>query len=144
VSSTERAGRRGAGAGAGGFILRGERRIRRRFPIRLDVRFTAALRRRVSVDGVGRVLDISSQGIAFETSTALLAGMSIRAELNWPVALNGDCPLRMCVNGHVVRASAGMAVMSIGKYEFRTGARANGRTPLDALARQLPHAPKET
>jgi hypothetical protein len=116
-----------------------ERRTRQRFPLDLEIRFKATMRRRPAVEGQGRVVDISSQGIAFQTATPLSTGMSVQASMAWPVALNGDCPLRMAVDGHVVRARPGLVVMSIGKYEFKTGGKpgAPQRAQLEQLARGL-------
>jgi hypothetical protein len=59
--------------------------------------------------------------------------------MEWPVALNGDCVLRVTMEGRVVRVEDGLAVMSVLRYEFRTGGRVGmpaGRD-LEALKRRI-------
>ncbi len=116
-----------------------ERRSRQRFPLDLALRFTANKGRRSQIQGHGDVVNISSSGVAFRTESELTPGLSIAASLAWPVALNGDCVLRVTVEGRVVRVENGLAVMSVARHEFRTGGRvgAPARTEMEALKRRL-------
>jgi hypothetical protein len=100
-----------------------ERRKRQRFPMSLGIKFSSG-NRRIRTDGQGEVVNISSTGVAFRTPVALTPGTSIQASMNWPVTLNGDCILRVSMEGRVVRTTEdGLAVMSVERYEFRTGGR---------------------
>ncbi len=116
-----------------------ERRSRRRYPMQLEMRFTAGLRRRNPVQGAGEVVDISSKGVAFRTSSVLERGMSISASMNWPVALNGECALKISMEGEVLRISEGLAVMSVERYEFRTSGKvgAVSKSDVGVLSQQL-------
>jgi hypothetical protein len=98
-----------------------ERRTRQRFPLNLELRFTAGQGGQSPIQGRAEVVNISSNGVAFRTETALTPGLSIDASMEWPVALNGDCVLRVAMKGRLVRVENGLAVMNVLKYEFRTG-----------------------
>lgn len=103
--------------------------MRQRFPMSLAIKFSSGTRR-VRTDGQGEVVDISSSGVAFRTAVELAPGASIQASMNWPVTLNKDCLLRMTIEGRVVRTTAaGLAVMTVDRYEFRTGGRASALRP---------------
>jgi hypothetical protein len=91
-----------------------------RFALDLPVRFRTAGRGRKESEGAGRVVDISSHGLAFRTETELPAGVSIRASFPWPVTLGGEAKLQLSVEGRVLRRSGDLAVMSMLRHEFRT------------------------
>ena len=114
-----------------------ERRTRQRFPLNLALKFTATRGRRIRLQGFGDVINISSNGVAFRTETKLSPGMNVRASMAWPVTLNGDCVLRVSVEGRLIREESGLAVVSIERYEFRTGGRvgAPARAEMEALKR---------
>jgi hypothetical protein len=107
---------------AGGNVKE-DRRMRRRFPVNLNVRFSAGKGGRLRTHGQGKVSNVSSQGVAFRTETPLAPGWYINASMEWPVTLNGDCVLRVSMEGRVLRVEDGLSVMSIDRHEFRTGGR---------------------
>ncbi len=104
----------------------------------LGIRFTSG-NRTVRTDGQGQVVNISSSGVAFRTTSELTPGEHIQASMSWPVTLNGDCVLRVSMEGRVVRtAEDGLAVMSLERYEFRTGGRvAAPQAELEAAKRNF-------
>ena len=116
-----------------------ERRTRQRFPLNLELRFTASTGGRSSIQGRGEVVNISSNGVAFRTETALMPDLSIDASMEWPVALNDDCVLRVTMKGRVMRVENGLAAMSVLRHEFRTGGRAGmpASSDLEALKRRI-------
>jgi hypothetical protein len=70
------------------------------------------------------VVNISSKGVAFRTTEPeLTPGLAVQASLSWPVALDNACLLRVAIDGHIIRKEDGLAVMSVDRYEFRTGGR---------------------
>ncbi len=115
-----------------------ERRKRQRFPMSLGMKFTSG-NRRVRTDGHGEVVNISSSGVAFRTACELTPGAAIQASMSWPVTLNGDCVLRVSMEGRVVRtAEDGLAVMSVDRYEFRTSGRLSApRANIEAAKRSF-------
>ena len=115
-----------------------ERRKRQRFPMSLGIKFSAG-NHRMRTEGQGEVVDISSSGVAFRTAAELTAGTPIQASMSWPVTLNGDCILRVSMEGRVVRTGeGGLAVMSLERYEFRTGGRLSApRADIEAAKRSF-------
>jgi hypothetical protein len=71
-------------------------------------------------NGVGRTLDIGSGGILFTTEERLPIGRLVELAMNWPVRLDGVCPLQFVAVGKVVRSDATKAVVQIERYEFKT------------------------
>ena len=47
-------------------------------------------------------------------------GRLVEVAVDWPVRLDGDCPLRFVAVGRVVRSEATKAAVQIDRYEFRT------------------------
>jgi hypothetical protein len=54
--------------------------------------------------------------------------------MEWPVTLNGDCVLRVTLEGQVVRVQNGLSVMSVARYEFRTNGRVGTPAASDLAA----------
>jgi len=105
-----------------------ERRSALRFPIEQDALYKILDHRAVSPEsGTGKTLDISSDGVLFETDQRLPSGKRVELSVNWPAALEGGCPLKLVAHGRVVRAEERKAAMRIEQYEFRT--RRNKETP---------------
>ena len=97
-----------------------ERRSSRRFPVSLKLRYVLS----GSHIGDGRVTDMSSRGILFQSDDQLPAGEKIQVILTWPFLLNGDCPLQLRVRGDVLRSDGRGTVLRIQQYEFRTAPKA--------------------
>jgi hypothetical protein len=70
--------------------------------------------------GVGTTLDIGSGGILFTTQQRLPMGRLVEVAVNWPVRLDGACPLQFVAVGKVVRSEANQAAVAITRYEFKT------------------------
>lgn len=100
-----------------------DRRRSRRFPISEEVRFRMIDRRGTVEEGTGVTLDMSRNGLLFATETELTAGRLLEISVNWPVALNGTCPLKLVAVGHVVRSGGGKAAVRIERYQFKTRGR---------------------
>jgi hypothetical protein len=102
-----------------------DRRKFRRYPIERDVVIRIAGSNGDRHTGVGRTVNMSSQGMLVATDLELDEGSSVELAVDWPVALNGDCPLNFMVSGSVVRWRESEAAIRISKYQFRT--RGTGR-----------------
>jgi hypothetical protein len=102
----------------------------------MGIKFSSGSRR-TRTEGQGEVVDISSSGVAFRTAAPLAPGSAIQATMSWPVTLNGDCLLRITMEGRVVRTTEdGLAVMTLERYEFRTCGRvAAPRVDVEAAKR---------
>jgi hypothetical protein len=97
-----------------------DRRETSRFPVREEVRYRVLHARGLPNSGVGKTLDIGSGGILFTTEDRLPMGHLVEVAVNWPVRLDGACPLRFVAVGKVVRSDATKAVVQIDRYEFKT------------------------
>ena len=106
----------------------GDRRRRRRYPLRLEVTFRIVTRGYICQTGTGTTRDVSSVGIAFATETPLNPGSSIELSLAWPMHLPNGCPLQLLIFGKVTRAADGVTAVRVQRYEFRTRAQSNVRT----------------
>ncbi len=100
--------------------LHGERRRRRRYSLALDLTFRVIQHGYVCQTGLGRTINASSIGIAFETENPPPPGSSIELSLAWPMLLNRSCPLQLLIAGKVMRNGPGMAAVRLRHYEFRT------------------------
>jgi hypothetical protein len=97
-----------------------DRRETNRFPVREEVRYRVLHAKGPPASGVGKTLDIGSGGILFTTEERLPMGRLVEVAVNWPVRLDGACPLRFVAVGKIVRSEATKAVVQIDRYEFRT------------------------
>ena len=101
-------------------ILRSDQRSHRRYPISLDVQYRLRNTTHSRLQGKGRTSNISSGGVFFRTSDELPAGSEIVLLMQWPVLLDGECPLKLVVHGRIVRSgSEGTAIRAL-RHEFRT------------------------
>lgn len=73
--------------------------------------------------GDGQLLNIGSGGLLFRCNTILKTGKLIQIVLPWPFLLDGDCPLKLCIRGRVLRSNPEGTAVALLKYEFRTAGR---------------------
>jgi PilZ domain len=93
-----------------------ERRQARRYPLHLEVRYELPSGESES----GEVIDISSGGVRFRSSSQLPLGSTILLQVNWPVRIDGVIPLQLRVFGWIVRCDRYLVAVAIGKSEFVT------------------------
>jgi hypothetical protein len=104
-----------------------ERRRKRRFAMQRELRFKVLSDDRVITTGGAQTINISSGGVAFESTTplpaSLVPGTLLELSISWPILLDATCLMRLVVFGHVVRTRQRLVVCNIERYEFRTQAR---------------------
>jgi hypothetical protein len=116
-----------------------DRRNKRRFAIERELRFKVLDSERIATTGIGHTVDISSGGVAFETTATLTPGALVEISISWPVLLDESCLMRLVVLGRVVRTRRQVVACTVDKYEFRTQARAPqsvGGTPVNSALRR--------
>ena len=96
-----------------------DRRSAVRFPIEQDVRYKVFTRNTIEV-GMGKTVNMSSNGVLFTTERALALGERLEVAVNWPAQLDHKCALKLVTTGRVVRSEGGVAAIAIERYEFRT------------------------
>jgi hypothetical protein len=84
---------------------------------------------------VGRTLNIGSGGILFTTEERLPMGRPVEVSVNWPVRLDGTCPLQFVAVGKVVRSENTAAAVQIERYEFKT--RGSNGVAANAISKKL-------
>ena len=99
-----------------------ERRARRRFPIGQDVCYKCLFGHRVSDEGVGKILNVSSSGVRFTTERTLSIGKTVEVTVEWPALIDNKCLMKLVIEGWVVRSDANSAAVKIEHHEFRTRA----------------------
>ena len=99
-----------------------DRRGAARFPLVREVRYKILSRKTVDEAGFGSTINMSSSGVLFTADRDLRPGIRLEVSISWPVALNGQVPLKLVARGRVVRSAEGIAAIEISQREFRTQA----------------------
>ena len=97
-------------------LVYSERRERRRYDIRLDLRCKLMESGEVLA---GSTCDISSYGVRFRVERGLALGERVELSLAWPIRLDERCPLQLMLHGYVTRSDALGTVVVVTRYEFR-------------------------
>ncbi len=105
--------------GAGKQADHADRRTAVRFPIEQDVLYKVFTRNTIEV-GLGKTVNMSSNGVLFTTERPLAVGQRLEVAVNWPALLDHKCALKLVTTGRVVRSESGLAAIAIERYEFRT------------------------
>jgi hypothetical protein len=100
--------------------IAGERRVDRRYPILLDLRWKLIHRKRVLDTGVGSTVDLSSGGVRFESGRTLPEGFDVELAIFWPVLLRNVAPMQLVVHGRIVRSEVSQIAIRMVQHEFRT------------------------
>lgn len=97
-----------------------DRRSHCRYPIILEVEYKLLKRGHASRSGSGTTTNISSGGVLFETNERLPSSGPIELALKWPFLLNGGCPLKLVIQGRIVRKAGNQIAVWIKHHEFHT------------------------
>jgi hypothetical protein len=124
--------------------IAGDRRIDRRYELKLDLRWKLIRRQRLLDSGCGTSIDLSSGGLFFDAGRPLPVGFNVELSIAWPVLLHNTAPLQLVVSGRIVRASGSRSAVQMVQHEFRTVAQTsehrsavsaqNGHTPPAVIA----------
>jgi hypothetical protein len=118
--------------------IAGDRRVDRRYGIRLDVKWKLIRRRRVLDSGSGKTVDLSSGGLLFDPGQHLPVGLDVELSITWPVMLYNVAPLQLVVSGRIVRVDERNIAVRTVHHEFRTaGVQAEHRQLIAANIRTL-------
>jgi hypothetical protein len=106
--------------------IREERRSRVRFPVCVELEYVLRPEAGVLIAGKGRTMDISSDGVMFESDHPLSAGKPIVLRIAWPARLNATVGLRFIAYGRTVRVHEHHVAVQFSRHEFRTYALKSG------------------
>jgi len=101
-----------------------DRRSRVRYSISLELGYKLTDGKRKGETGTGRTMNISSGGAYFTTGHALMAGTLVQLTVPWPALLHGRVPIKLIIQGVVVRASTTHAAVKIDTFDFYVDSRA--------------------
>lgn len=96
---------------------------RKRYALTLPLNWKQTWRRRVESCGSGWCVDMSSNGIAFDSGAFagfLTNGRVIEISMEWPAKLDGVTHMRIFLRGRVVRVEGTKVAATIESHEFRT------------------------
>jgi PilZ domain len=66
----------------------------------------------------GRVIDISSSGVAFTTESPLRRNTRVALHIQWPVRLEGEVPVELFASGKVVRTEQSRTALQYDQINF--------------------------
>ena len=98
------------------------RRDTDRFDIEREVRFKVLNRKGGDETGVGKTINLSSNGLLITTDRRVVPGKNVEVSISWPAQLNSTIPLKLVARGRVVRSEDTSAAVEIQHSEFRTQA----------------------
>lgn len=103
-----------------------ERRAALRFHIECKVSYKIVGGDTLGEMGQGKTVNMSSGGILFTTDHALARGARVEVEVEWPIKLNDRIPLKLVVQGKIVRSEnthLALAGLQILGHHFRLAKR---------------------
>ncbi len=107
-----------------------EHRSHHRYPLQLEMEYKLLGRGRAVRKGTGATLNISSGGVLFTSDESVPSGTLIELTMSWPFLLEGTCPLRLVMRGHVVRSKGNQVAISSRHHEFRTAGTRVAKKPM--------------
>ena len=97
-----------------------DRRLHRRYPLRLHVHYKVLDWDVVTQTGSGTTVNISAHGILFESARPLPDRGEIVLEMAWPALLDGVRRLKLVVHGRIVRNEGKAIAVRFTAYDFHT------------------------
>jgi len=97
-----------------------ERRLNRRYPIRLHLQYKVLRYGKVVGAGEGGTLNLSSAGALVRTEAVLPRGFPIDLTIAWPAELEGKVGLSLMISGTIMRVQGQTAAVAFSQYQFKT------------------------
>jgi hypothetical protein len=97
---------------------RSDRRVARRYPLHLRVKYSIVRRRRILESGYGRTINMSTNGLLIETPSRLPLGVAIQLLIDWPAAPRNGIALQLEVEGKTVRSEWNGTAVRMAHREF--------------------------
>jgi hypothetical protein len=97
-----------------------ERRSHQRYPISLPLDYRLLHRGRVDSLGSARTINMATGGVLLQADASLIMGRQIELSINWPMLLEGVCPLKLVMWGRITRSDSQGVAIQTRQHEFRT------------------------
>lgn len=107
---------------------------KRRYPVQVDLRYKLLQNGFVAARGFGKTLEFGDGKVSFNADRPLLRGTDMELSLDWPLRIDGVCPLQLVVFGQVVASNEEGSTLQIARHEFRARG-THIRAPQDAVQR---------
>jgi hypothetical protein len=102
--------------------------------VQVDLRYKVFHNGFVVERGWGRTLEFGDGKVSFHADRSLVQGTDLQLSLDWPLRIDGVCPLRLVVFGQVVANNEEGSTLQIARHEFRTRG-SHIRAPWEAVQR---------
>lgn len=93
---------------------------RRRYPVQIHLRYKVLRDGFVAARGSGKSREFGGGKLSFHADSPLLEGADLELALDWPLRLEGVCPLQLVVFGRVIASNQEGSTLEIVRHEFRT------------------------
>jgi hypothetical protein len=74
---------------------------------------------RVTEAGAGRIIDVSSDGVRFESVAPIASGRDVRLLIDWPLPLRDGAQLQLVIEGTVVRSNETETSLLVARHVFK-------------------------
>jgi len=99
-------------------IIRGDRRLQRRYPLELDLEFRIVDGDKIVSTGAGRTGNISSGGVMFHAAEGVPSGPHVELAVRWPAVLGNAPFLELRIFGRLVRNNSQGLAIRMTRYHF--------------------------
>lgn len=96
----------------------GDRRSGRRYPIAAELEYRVICGYQIIQTGVGRTVNLSKNGILFESEQMLPPGTEMEVSIAWPVLLRDTVALNLCASGQVTWSQDRRHALTVLRHEF--------------------------
>ncbi|MGO4885988.1 MAG: hypothetical protein ACLP59_34970 [Bryobacteraceae bacterium] len=107
-------------------IIRGDRRLQRRYPLELELEFKIIDGDKVVSTGAGRTGNISSGGVLFHADEDVPNGPHAELAVRWPAVLGNAPFLELRIFGRLVRNDSRGTALRMSRYHFEKLCNARG------------------
>lgn len=96
-----------------------ERRVKRRYDVRLPIHYQVAQRGELPRVGAATTHEISTEGLSFRTRKPLPVGSHVEMTLDWPARYGDVYPIDLLCTGFIIRSENGRTAVRVTSRKFR-------------------------
>ncbi len=96
-----------------------ERRLNRRYEVRLPIHFRISNRSGVTRVGTATTCEISTHGLSFRSRKPLPVGAHVEMVIEWPVRYSDAYPIDVQATGFILRSDGGRTAVRMTSRKFR-------------------------
>ena len=96
-----------------------ERRVNRRYDVRLPVQYRISQRGFTAHTRVGTTCEMSTGGLSFRTRKPLPVGAHVEMVIGWPAKYGDIYPIDLQATGFILRSEGGRTAVRVMSRKFR-------------------------